>query len=450
MTFSKFGNDISVTESVEKMNLIEEYRGAYSINGHPLIPVLVGGDVLIYSFARMFSEKLNIRPIILISEDVKIVTTTKFANVIRVRNTDNEAHLISVLHEIAEVFSPISPAKVILGTGDWYARIFSFNAEVLSKAGYAIPYCDYSIFDEITQKYKFQSICSELGIDTPKTLILPCSKEEPYINPASHGFDYPVIAKPSNSAEWHYVDFPQKAKIMELNSESELELVYKTLKDSSYDKELLVQDKIPGWDDSLYSITCFSWKGNVEFSVLGHVLLQDHAPSAIGNPVVIVGNTEMPNWKVRLLSDAEKFLKRIKYSGFTNFDVMYDSRDDTYRFLEVNARLGRNSWYLNLAGIDVPQVIIDHYVLPMYDKDVKVTYGDENNSVHAFNPFVFKMVPDCVINKYAKNCNDKKEALSRHSDLSPVICGRDSLSHSFWACITNGNQIRKFKKYVSN
>ena len=132
----------------------------------------------------------------------------------------------------------------------------------------------------------------------------------------------------------------------------ELSHIYAELRESCYDKDLLVQDMIPGFDESLYSITCFAWQGNVEFSVLGHVLLQDHAPSAIGNPVVIVGDTEMPDWKVKLLDDAKRFLEHVGYTGFANFDVMYDSRDDTYKFLEVNARLGRNSWYLDIAGID--------------------------------------------------------------------------------------------------
>lgn len=415
--------------------------------GKPVVPVIVGGDLFVYSMSRMFFENCGIKPLVLIAEDVKIVTTTKFAKIMYVKGTDDEKTLLGALKSISDTISDIAVLHV-LGTGDWYARTFSKNSELLRSWGYTNPYCDYSIFDSITQKGIFQGICDELGIDHPLTYAMPCDKSIDAVSPSACPFSYPVIAKPSNSAAWHYIEFDGKAKVMVINSQDELARVYDTLRDSCYDKDLLVQDMIPGFDESLYSITCFAWNGHVEFSVLGHVLLQDHAPSAIGNPVVIVGDTEMPTWKAKLLDDAKRFLEHVGYTGFANFDVMHDSRDDTYKFLEVNARLGRNSWYLNLAGIDLTKVIIDHWVAPSVGKDVIDTYGTDAEPQHAYRRFAFKMVPDSVIKRYAAECDDKDYALSSNADESPVLCKTDSVKHRFWGFVTNMNQIRKFKRFV--
>lgn len=417
----------------------------------PLAPVLVGGDLFIYSMSRMFFESYGVRPLVLIAENVKIVTTTKFAEIMYVHGTDDEPTLLGALKAVSDAVAPCDPMLHVLGTGDWYARTFARNAELLRSWGFTTPYCDYDTFDSITQKGIFQGICDELGIAHPGTYAMPCDESVEAVDPYACPFSFPVIAKPSNSAAWHYVEFDGKAKVMTVDSAEELARVYSALRPSCYDKDLLVQDMIPGFDESLYSITCFAWKGKVEFSVLGHVLLQDHAPSAIGNPVVIVGDTEMPAWKVNLLNDAKRFLEKVNYTGFANFDVMYDSRDGSYRFLEVNARLGRNSWYLSLAGIDLPRVMVDHWIAPAcLGTKPTATYGTQGEPSHASRAFTFKMVPDAVIKRYAASCADKDYALSDKADESPVLCKADTLEHRLWGWITNMNQIRKFKRYVGD
>lgn len=417
----------------------------------PLAPVLVGGDLFIYSMSRMFFESYGVRPLVLIAENVKIVTTTKFAEIMYVRGTDDEPTLLGALKAVSDAIAPCDPMLHVLGTGDWYARTFARNAELLRSWGFTTPYCDYDTFDSITQKGIFQGICDELGIAHPGTYAMPCDESVEAVDPYACPFSFPVIAKPSNSAAWHYVEFDGKAKVMTVDSAEELARVYSALRPSCYDKDLLVQDMIPGFDESLYSITCFAWKGKVEFSVLGHVLLQDHAPSAIGNPVVIVGDTEMPAWKVNLLNDARRFLEKVNYTGFANFDVMHDSRDGSYRFLEVNARLGRNSWYLSLAGIDLPRVMVDHWIAPAcLGTEPTATYGTQGEPSHASRAFTFKMVPDAVIKRYAASCADKDYALSDKADESPVLCKADTLEHRFWGWVTNMNQIRKFKRYVGD
>ena len=53
--------------------------------GRGVLPVIVGGDLFVYSMCRMFFESYGLKPLLLIAEDVKIVTTTKFAEIMYVK-----------------------------------------------------------------------------------------------------------------------------------------------------------------------------------------------------------------------------------------------------------------------------------------------------------------------------------------------------------------------------
>lgn len=104
---------------------------AREMAGRGVLPVIVGGDLFVYSMCRMFFESYGIKPLVLIAEDVKIVTTTKFAEIMYVKGTDDEPTLLGALKAVADAVSDRDCALYVMGTGDWYARTFSKNAELL-------------------------------------------------------------------------------------------------------------------------------------------------------------------------------------------------------------------------------------------------------------------------------------------------------------------------------
>ena len=57
------------------------------------------------------------------------------------------------------------------------------------------------------------------------------------------------------------------------------------LEKSSYDYKFLIQDCIPGDDTYMRVLTCYCDQNHkVRFASLGRTLLEDHTPTAIGNP----------------------------------------------------------------------------------------------------------------------------------------------------------------------
>ena len=86
--------------------------------GRGVLPVIVGGDLFVYSMCRMFFESYRIKPLVLIAEDVKIVTTTKFAEIMYVKGTDDEPTLLGALKSVADAVSDRDCALYVMGTGD--------------------------------------------------------------------------------------------------------------------------------------------------------------------------------------------------------------------------------------------------------------------------------------------------------------------------------------------
>ena len=101
---------------------------------------------------------------------------------------------------------------------------------------------------------------------------------------------------------------------------------------------LVLQDFIPGGDDAIRTLTTFSdASGDMRVVAGGVVCLQDHDPTALGNPLCIMGEREEA-----IISCAKRFLSHVGYRGFANFDIKYDSRDGSFRFFEVNTRCGQH------------------------------------------------------------------------------------------------------------
>lgn len=271
-------------------------------------------------------------------------------------------------------------------------------------------------------------------MDYPKTWRFGCAEWDGSFDAWS--FAYPLIAKPSNSARYHYASFPGKKKIFEVETPEELDRIYASLVSSSYDRELIVQDFIPGQDDGLHSVTTFSDdEGDLRVSCMGQVVLQDHAPSAIGNPVVIRSKRVES-----VIEQASRFLRHVGYHGFANFDVKYDPRDGSYRFFEVNTRPGRNTFYMSLAGVPFVSLFVEDYVL-----------GHEIPRTKADKDFLYACVPPLVVRRTVADEALREEVLAGYrSGLAqfPLFYEADSLRHWFWAELAYHNQVRKFKKYV--
>ncbi|MDO4847973.1 MAG: hypothetical protein Q3968_07595 [Clostridiaceae bacterium] len=394
------------------------------------LPVILGADITAYSLARSFHEEYKIKSLVLsMSEGGYIANSDIIENRI-FPGLENKDVLVKHLLEIGKEFEG-KKKLIVLGCGDWYVRALIESKKVLEPY-YIVPYIDEDLLNKIVLKDKFYEIFEELGLDYPKTYVYECGKE----NDLKFDFDYPVIAKPANSAMYHYAKFEGKKKVFSFDNEEDLRKMLKNLEGSSYNYKFLIQDKIPGDDTYMRVLTCYCDRNSkVRFASLGRTLLEDHTPSAIGNPVAII-NEVNPD----IVAAATKFLEHIGYVGFANFDIKYDERDGKYKFFEINVRLGRSNFYVTGSGFNTVKWIVNDYI---YDNLEDYTVADNIN--------LYSVVPKGVIMKYVPESDFKDLArkLFKEGKVTyPLLYKEDkNFKHNFYARAALLNQFRKFKKY---
>ncbi len=400
-------------------------------NDLPFVPVILGSDITAYSLARSFHEEYGIKSITLSMSQKGYVADSSFIENRFFPGLEKDEIAVSKLLEVGKEFE--GRKKLILfGCGDWYVRIIIENKDKLSPY-YIIPYIDEDLLNRIVLKDKFYEICEEIGVDYPKTYVYECGKE----NDMKFDFNYPVIAKPANSAMYHYAKFAGKKKVFKFNNEKELRAMLKRLEQTDYNYKFLIQDMIPGDDSYMRVLTCYCDKNSkVRFAALGHTLIEDPSPTAIGNPVAIV-NEVNPD----IVAAATKFLEHIGYVGFANFDVKYDERDGKYKFFEINVRLGRSNFYVTGSGFNHVKWIVDEYI---YNHLPEYTVADKEN--------VYSVVPKSVIKKYVPDSEFKRHALKLWKEghvARPLLYKKErSLKSKYYAYGNYFNYIRKFSMYA--
>lgn len=394
------------------------------------LPVILGADFTAYSLARSFHEEYHIKSLVLSMKECQYIANSDIIENRVFPGLENKDTLIQTLIEVGKEFKG-KKKLIVMGCGDWYVRILIENKPVLSEY-YIIPYIDEELLNKIVLKDKFYEICEELGIDYPKTYVYNCGEE----NAMDFDFEYPVIAKPANSAMYHYAKFDGKRKVFRFNTRQELDDMLAKLEKTDYNYKFLIQDCIPGDDTYMRVLTCYCDRNSkVKFASLGHVLLEDHTPSAIGNPVVIINEVND-----QIVAAATKFLEHIGYVGFANFDIKYDTRDGKFKFFEINVRLGRSNFYVTASGFNTVKWIVDDLI---YEKELEYTVADKEH--------LFSLVPKYVIKHYVHDEELKNKAFKLMKEgrwTFPIKYKEDkNPKRIFYTNAVFYNQIRKYKIY---
>lgn len=395
------------------------------------IPVIIGADIGTYSIARSFYEEYHVISKIFSQEILGATNNSKIINQTTISNM-NAKDLVKELKDFAK--STKDTKKILLACSEWYVDIIVKYKDELEKSGYIIPFVDKKTLDHIVQKDNFYEICEKLKINYPDTIVVTKDNYKDIEIP----WEYPIIAKKSDTNTWHYATFEGKKKVFKINSYTELNDILNKVYSSSYKENFILQKMVKGDDSNMRVLTCYVNKEHeVIFSCLGQPILEEKTPGAIGNYVSII-TREMDKG---ILDSAKKFLKEVKYVGFANFDIKYDPEEEKYKFFEINVRLGRSNFYMTASGANYTKYLVDEYI----------ENKKEEKEVIAYNPWVYTIVPNCVIKKYVKDENLVKEYLKLKKEKKythPLYYKEDmNIKRWFYIKVAYFNQIRKFKKY---
>lgn len=357
-----------------------------------ILPVLLGADMNCYSMARTFHEAYGV---ISCAFGRWAMGETKYSRIVRftaIENFDTDAVMLSTLETFAA--SHQGESKIALGCTDDYVALLIRNKTALQTLGYIVPYIDMPLWEKLVSKENFYKYCNEFNLAYPHTAVIKSASD--ICKLSSLPFGYPIIIKPSSSIEYWKHEFAGMKKVYVATDEDHAIKITKRIFESGYTESVIAQDMIPGADDQMRVLTAYADSNHkVKMTCLGHVLLEEHTPRALGNHAAIITEANRP-----LMQSIAAFLEAIGYTGFANFDIKYDERDGQYKLFEINLRQGRSNYYVTGAGLNLAKYLVEDILL---EKDLgEPLYFDKESYWHS--------VPNSVVWKYTKDAFAVKKA----------------------------------------
>ena len=408
------------------------YKRFFVLNSAKITSVLLGADLNSYSVARAFSEYCGAVSYAFGKYPLGATNHSDIVNFILEEGLSDDSVTISLLVSFAEAHS--GEELYLFGCTDEYAEMIIRNRAALSEY-YFCPCVTADMAETLGTKESFYSMCEKYGIPYPKTFILRPDGEADSLSEEILGFSYPVIIKPSHSSSYWKHPFDGMKKVYCAKNEDEAKAIAGKIFGAGYEESLIIQDMIPGGDDRMYVLTCYSGTdGKAKKACLGHVLLEEHTPKGLGNHTAVITENHPEITDILI-----KFLDEIGYMGFSNFDIKYDSRDGKFKVFEVNLRQGRSNYYVTSAGQNIAKTVIDD-CRGLLSGDCEICHSE----------VFWHTVPKPIIYKYANKETVKKlKSLVRSGKSFSSLWYRKDLKNPkrlFFVAVHNFRYYGKYRK----
>ncbi|KRN29058.1 ATP-grasp protein [Lactobacillus selangorensis] len=405
-------------------------------------PVLLGSDMNVYGMARAFNEAYGISVDAYAEANLAPTRYSKIVHVHYIEGFTEDPGFSNAMQEIAAKYATHPEPVFLIACGDGYAELISKHKEELAKT-FICPYVDYSLLKRLNDKESFYHVCDEFGLPYPKTKIITRDMYENDQN-MDVPFDYPISLKPANSVEWLDIHFEGRKKAFTIHSEDEYRDIIAKIYDNGYLSDVILQDYIPGDDSNMRVLNVYvDQYHKVKMMCLGHPLLEDPTPAAIGNYVAII-----PDYSLKIYKQIQAFLEKINYTGFANFDMKYDRRDKQFKLFEINIRQGRSSFFVTLNGYNLASYLVNDYVTKTL-ADTPIVYGNKDKSKYQ----LWLGVPKRTFEKYAANNKAKKAAmyLIHHKRYGTTVFYKNDMNPKRWVLLQYMffRYVKRYREYFA-
>ena len=229
-------------------------------------PIILGSDENAYGNCRLFRELTDEKPLIMCSFQLYATAHSEILDCIATPGFDTEEifvpTLLSVLKEKKKEYRHVA----VIPCSDRYLQMLSKHRgdfEGLMSNGFISP----ALLGRLDTKDTFYSLCDQLGLDYPKTVVAEKPEWRSALEKADFGF--PVVVKPENSNGYDYLHakFEGKKKVYFVGSRDEYDRITESMSASTFAGKLIIQEYIPGGDDCMRVMNCYSDNsGKVRFT----------------------------------------------------------------------------------------------------------------------------------------------------------------------------------------
>ena len=398
-----------------------------------LLPVLLGGDANVYGMARSFYMEYGVTSVAICKRALAPCRRSKLVRVaVEEPNLEDDAVFAATLTRFAK--EQAGKTLVLVSCGDNYTGLMARSRAALE------PYYKFAcptpeLVEQLDTKEFFYRACEAHGLSYPRTF--GCTSEN--YKTVQLPFDFPCIIKASNSVAYWNCQFPHKKKVFVAYSKEEYDAITEAIYSSSYQDNLVLQEYIPGDDDCMRVLNCYSGLDHkVKLMALGRPLLEEQTPEGIGNYAAIVNVRDDA-----LLEKMRAFLEDVGWEGFSNFDMKYDVRDGKYKLFEMNPRQGRSSFFVTASGYNLARWLVED-VVEHKDQGLTVAQADH----------LWMIAPAGILKKYLRDkalLAHAKELMKAGRVSHQLFCKEDfSLARLWWYAKNQLNNYRKYKRYFGN
>ncbi len=351
------------------------------------LPIILGSDENAYGTARLFCEAYDVRPLLLCTLALSPTRHSRLFDLEVIENFEREDvfpdALLRVLRRSASQYEKL----LVIPCSDYYAgllcRHFTHFEGLIAN-----PFNPPQMLDTFDTKDKFYALCAAHGMDYPHTVVAAPDEREGVLDHLP--FDFPIVVKPENSNATEYLrcHFEGQKKVFFFDTREQYLTMVANMNRSDYGGKLILQEFVPGGDGAMRVLNSYSdAEGKVRAMCLGQPVLEYYDPKSVGNYAAILSRGDRA-----LYEKMQGFLEAIGYIGFSNIDMKFDRRTGRYLLFEINPRLGRSSYFVRSAGINMMKLLADD-----------VVYGKREPCVYNENTALWSNVPRGILKRYVSD-----------------------------------------------
>lgn len=390
-------------------------------------PVILGGDLSAYPLGREFFEAFGVTSVCVAPDPIEVIRHSRFFEHRFVEDLDL-ATVGSALEQLAREHAD----KRLIVLGNWDAAVEMLEVLEGGLPGNVVcPLPPHDVRLRAADKVAFAEMCSEFGLETPRTEIVSLAGGEP-IPPTDVPF--PLVAKPAVSGDYSHLYARGFKKVYFVHDQDELDRIWGDLRAVGFSGTFLVQELIPGDDTYMDSITMYiNREGRATLCASAQVLLEDHAPTLFGNPVAMITRPRPDLWE-----GVARMLAAIGWRGFANIDLKRDPATGRSIFMDFNPRIGANSYYSAAAGVNPMRVLVDDYI------------DETSEELRAERTVLYTRVPPSLARRYVTDpaLREEFDSLVRSGlVVNPLRCPADTVLSRLYGWIMEKNHVRKFNRY---
>jgi len=402
-------------------------------------PVIIGGDLGAYALARELNDAYGVKALLVTAYNVNAIRDSSIIERHEFAQANQEGPLVDELLRIGRDLTTRNPRRklLLLANTDWRIRVMAVHRAELEQY-YVVPIPSLEVLDQVSDKQGFERLATAHGMPVPRSFY------EDFSNAGDAGWTpqpvpddlaFPVVAKPADSSQYENLIFEGRRKVYRIDTPAELDRLWDKLAKAGFRDTFVAQELVEGDDTEMYSVTAYvDTTGTVSLLCSAHVLLEEHHPATLGNPCAMI-TTPI----AEILEPVKPFLTGIGYRGFANFDVKRDPRTGRFYFLEVNPRIGRNSFYNVGAGVNPMEVLVSD-----------VIDGHPMGARTAGRESLYSIIPNRLLLRYVLDPDLAAQVrrLMKAGRISPQRNPKD-MSFKRWLHLMESelNQYVKFAKY---